>query len=44
MCSCKQLREAAEARKHVVNIIDPILCYMNINSSALRCTIAATSW
>ncbi|MBG6247758.1 MULTISPECIES: 30S ribosomal protein S6--L-glutamate ligase [Symbiopectobacterium] len=32
--SCKRLREAAEARKHVVNIIDPLSCYMNINSAA----------
>ncbi|MGX8939290.1 30S ribosomal protein S6--L-glutamate ligase [Symbiopectobacterium sp. Eva_TO] len=32
--SCKRLREAAEARKHVVDIIDPLLCYMNINSAA----------
>ncbi len=32
--SCKRLREAAEARKHVVDIIDPLSCYMNINSAA----------
>lgn len=32
--SCKRLREAAEARKHVVDIIDPFSCYMNINSAA----------
>ncbi len=32
--SCMRLREAAEARKHVVDIIDPLSCYMNINSAA----------
>ncbi|MGG2141854.1 30S ribosomal protein S6--L-glutamate ligase [Symbiopectobacterium sp. RP] len=32
--SCKRLREAAEVRKHVVDIIDPLSCYMNINSAA----------
>lgn len=32
--SCKRLREAAEARKHSVEIIDPLSCYMNINSAA----------
>ncbi len=29
--SCKRLREAALARHHSVDIIDPLSCYMNIN-------------
>lgn len=29
--SCKRLKEAAEARRHSVDVIDPLSCYMNIN-------------
>ncbi len=29
--SCKRLRDAAETRRHSVDIIDPLSCYMNIN-------------
>lgn len=32
--SCKRLREAAEERRHCIDIIDPLSCYMNINSAA----------
>lgn len=32
--SCKRLRAAAEARKHSIDIIDPLSCYMNVNSAA----------
>ena len=32
--SCKRLREAAEARGHQVQMIDPLSCYMNINSDS----------
>ncbi|MCG8708976.1 30S ribosomal protein S6--L-glutamate ligase [Brenneria sp. 4F2] len=32
--SCKRLREAAEERKHRIDIIDPLSCYMNINPAA----------
>ncbi|CAK8736668.1 Ribosomal protein S6--L-glutamate ligase [Sodalis praecaptivus] len=32
--SCSRLREAAQARGHKVDIIDPLSCYMNINSAA----------
>jgi ribosomal protein S6--L-glutamate ligase len=32
--SCKRLREAASRRGHVVEIIDPLSCYMNINPAA----------
>ena len=32
--SCKRLREAGEARGHQIDIIDPLSCYMNINSAA----------
>lgn len=32
--SCKRLQEAAEARQHSIDIIDPLSCYMNINSAA----------
>lgn len=32
--SCRRLREAAQARGHKVDIIDPLSCYMNINSAA----------
>lgn len=32
--SCKRLREAAESRRHSVDIIDPLSCYMNINCDA----------
>lgn len=32
--SCKRLREAAEERNHRIDIIDPLSCYMNINSAA----------
>ncbi|QGY28592.1 30S ribosomal protein S6--L-glutamate ligase [Pantoea cypripedii] len=32
--SCKRLREAAEARGHQVQIIDPLSCYMNINPAS----------
>lgn len=33
--STKRLVEAAQARGHQVEVIDPILCYMNINHNAL---------
>lgn len=33
--STKRLVEAAEARGHQVEVIDPTLCYMNINHNAL---------
>ncbi len=33
--STKRLVEAAVARGHQVEVIDPILCYMNINHNAL---------
>ncbi|HAP83511.1 MAG TPA: 30S ribosomal protein S6--L-glutamate ligase, partial [Enterobacteriaceae bacterium] len=29
--SCKRLREAAMRRGHIVEILDPLSCYMNIN-------------
>lgn len=32
--SCCRLREAAHARNHKVDILDPFSCYMNINSTA----------
>lgn len=32
--SCKRLREAAEERRHRIDVIDPLSCYMNINSAA----------
>ncbi|QKJ86563.1 putative alpha-L-glutamate ligase [Paramixta manurensis] len=32
--SCKRLREAAQARGHSVEIIDPLSCYMNINPAS----------
>ncbi|NMP28074.1 30S ribosomal protein S6--L-glutamate ligase [Rahnella sp. SAP-1] len=32
--SCKRLREAGEARGHQIDVIDPLSCYMNINSAA----------
>lgn len=32
--SCRRLREGAQARGHKVDIIDPLSCYMNINSAA----------
>ncbi|OIV45953.1 ribosomal protein S6 modification protein [Sodalis sp. TME1] len=32
--SCRRLREAAQARGHKIDIIDPLSCYMNINSAA----------
>lgn len=32
--SCRRLREAASRRGHVVEIIDPLSCYMNINPAA----------
>ncbi len=32
--SCRRLRDAAEARRHSVDIIDPLSCYMNINCAA----------
>lgn len=32
--SCKRLKEAAEARGHEIDIIDPLSCYMNINPAA----------
>ncbi|WES69975.1 30S ribosomal protein S6--L-glutamate ligase [Superficieibacter sp. HKU1] len=31
--SCKRLREAALHRGHIVDILDPLSCYMNINPS-----------
>ncbi len=32
--SCKRLREAAEARDHQLEVIDPLSCYMNIDPAA----------
>ncbi|ACT07229.1 alpha-L-glutamate ligase, RimK family [Dickeya chrysanthemi Ech1591] len=32
--SCKRLCEAAEERQHSVEVINPLSCYMNINSAA----------
>lgn len=32
--SCRRLRDAAQARGHKVDVIDPLSCYMNINSAA----------
>lgn len=32
--SCKRLREAAMTRGHLVEILDPLSCYMNINPAA----------
>lgn len=32
--SCKRLREAAESRRHSVDIIDPLSCYMHIHCAA----------
>ncbi|MBP2170570.1 ribosomal protein S6--L-glutamate ligase [Erwinia toletana] len=32
--SCKRLREAALARGHQIEIIDPLSCYMNINPAS----------
>lgn len=32
--SCKRLRDAAEERGHQVQMIDPLSCYMNINSDS----------
>lgn len=32
--SCRRLREAAIQRGHLVDIIDPLSCYMNINPAA----------
>uniref|UniRef100_UPI0035ABB67A hypothetical protein n=1 Tax=Escherichia coli TaxID=562 RepID=UPI0035ABB67A len=32
--SCKRLREAAIQRGHLVEILDPLSCYMNINPAA----------
>lgn len=32
--SCKRLREAAIARGHLVEILDPLSCYMNIDPAA----------
>ena len=32
--SCKRLREAAIQRGHLVEILDPLSCYMNINPGA----------
>ncbi|HAD7905028.1 TPA_asm: 30S ribosomal protein S6--L-glutamate ligase [Salmonella enterica subsp. enterica serovar Typhi str. 404ty] len=32
--SCKRLREAAMRRGHLVEILDPLSCYMNINPAA----------
>lgn len=32
--SCRRLREAAQQRGHQIDIIDPLSCYMNINSAA----------
>ena len=29
--SCKRLREAAKRRGHIVEVLDPLSCYMNIN-------------
>lgn len=32
--SCKRLREAAMKRGHLVEILDPLSCYMNISPAA----------
>ncbi|MGM3174204.1 30S ribosomal protein S6--L-glutamate ligase [Dickeya lacustris] len=32
--SCKRLCEAAQARQHSIDVINPLSCYMNINSAA----------
>ena len=32
--SCKRLREAARRRGHIVEVLDPLSCYMNINPAA----------
>ncbi|MEZ3498049.1 30S ribosomal protein S6--L-glutamate ligase [Pantoea sp. KPR_PJ] len=32
--SCRRLREVAEQRGHVIQIIDPLSCYMNINPAS----------
>jgi len=32
--SCRRLREVAERRGHVIQIIDPLSCYMNINPAS----------
>ena len=32
--SCKRLREAAKRRGHIIEVLDPLSCYMNINPSA----------
>ena len=32
--STSRLKEAAEARGHVIKIVDPLKCYMNINMNA----------
>ncbi|MDU4093255.1 MAG: 30S ribosomal protein S6--L-glutamate ligase [Pantoea sp.] len=32
--SCRRLREAALARGHLVEIVDPLSCYMNINPAS----------
>lgn len=32
--SCKRLREAAQGRRHSIDILDPLSCYMNINPAA----------
>ena len=32
--SCKRLREAAMQRGHLVEVIDPLSCYMNISPAA----------
>ncbi|SUG56594.1 ribosomal protein S6 modification protein [Salmonella enterica subsp. diarizonae] len=34
--SCKRLREAAMRRGHLVEILDPLSCYMNINPQRRR--------
>ena len=32
--SCKRLREAATARGHQIEILDPLSCYMSIDPAA----------
>ncbi|GAB7259361.1 hypothetical protein DZS_40890 [Dickeya ananatis] len=32
--SCKRLCEAAEERQHDIEVLNPLSCYMNINSAA----------
>ena len=32
--SCKRLREAARRRGHIVEVLDPLSCYMNINPAS----------